>query len=88
MLTEIKINESISDQRQITLYYLKNKEQFLLDYHSTIFLSLYKVTRKEVHIDANNQSVRCLTTDSFPCIIHDNSTNFEGIYEEIYEMLF
>ncbi len=77
-----------SDQSLLSTYFLNNNNFFCLDYFSELSLSLFGINGNEIEFDYENKSVRCLETNSFPCIIHDNGPTTGEIYDKVYEMLF
>ena len=87
MLQAIEINEPLSDQGQLTRYFLENNFPFTLDYYSQIFLCLYDARDGEIVIDDRLQLVHCLATNSDPCIIHDNGYNAVNLYQKIFASL-
>lgn len=87
MLNSMEIDISASDQGQLIRYYLLNPALFCFDYQAEIFLSLYKVGKNEVKLDDTSQTVRCLLTNTFPCVLHDNGSNLKGIYYKVWKLL-
>lgn len=80
------VNPKISDQGQITTHYLNGNNFFMLDNYCEIFLSLFAVEDHELDIDVEHGIVRCLTTNSEPCVIHANGSSFR-LWDIIYEKL-
>ena len=65
----------------------KHRKLYNLDYYCELFLPLYRVGDEEVEIDPINHRVYCVTTDSYPAVIHANGHAFR-IFDKIYDQLF
>lgn len=74
------------DQGQVTSHYLDKKSLFVLDYSCKLFLPLFKVQPHEIEIDVILKVVRCLATNSEPCVIHANGRSFK-LWNMIYQDL-
>ncbi len=81
------IKEKSSDQGQIVLYYINHTNEIYLDYFCDLFFPLHRVKGSEVHIDEENKTVRCLLTDTHPCVIHGNCLG-RKLYRHIAAKLF
>ena len=81
------IPDDIDDQGLLSVYFLHHPDKFLLDYTCQLFLTLYQVDKKELVLDSKNKSVRSLTTESEPCLIHGNGPA-KILYQHIYDTIF
>ena len=89
LLTSLNIAPNVSDQRQVTKDYFKHHSFYYpnLDFHCDFFLCLYALEEGEIMIDENTHRLQCLTTGSYPCVVHANGKSFEHWYK-IYNAYF
>jgi hypothetical protein len=75
------------DQAQIIFHWNqeKNKKFYHFDHYCELFLPLYLVDQEEVQI--NQDHLYCVTTQSYPCVIHANGSSFYPIWNRTYELL-
>ena len=86
-LGDLELNAEIRcDQGLISEHYLNGNVFFDLDYGCELFLPLYLVRKSEIGIDFRNKTVRCLTRQSEPCVIHANGHSFR-FWNIIYHKL-
>lgn len=74
------------DQLQIMKNYINNRDAFILDTQSEIFLSLLTMKKNELAIDPIARVVRCLITATQPAVIHANGRSF-SFWNQVYDTL-
>jgi hypothetical protein len=81
------IPDETDDQGLLAVYYLYHPNEFKLDYSCDLFLCLHAVENTEIAIDRENKNVRCLVTETLPCVVHGNGGG-KPLYQEIYNRIF
>jgi hypothetical protein len=81
------INPYASDQAKFTLHYLDHREKYTFDYYCQLFMPVAWLSDRDLEINQKNFTLKCKSTDTFPCIIHGNGRGIY-FYQYIYDYLF
>ncbi len=76
-----------SDQGLIAPFYLEHTKEMILDHHCQLFIPLQGVKESEILCDPVEKTMKCLITDTKPCIIHGNGHG-RSLYQTVFNELF
>ncbi|MDB6081593.1 MAG: hypothetical protein JWO53_865 [Chlamydiia bacterium] len=74
------------DQRLMTRDYLADLKKYTLDTQCEIFLNIFNMSSQELEIDRDHRTVRCIETNSYPCVIHGHGKSLW--YQCLYDWFF